>query len=132
MLQRIEDFPVSSFWPATSESNIDEAFSRRFQSQIHFPMPDAEQRRRLWEGMARHTGRLEPDIDLAGLAEAYELSGGAIANIIRYGALCAVQAGRGCIGAADLHGGIVKELRKEGKTVSARAPVAAISRPTRR
>jgi AAA+ superfamily predicted ATPase len=123
LLQRIEDFPGVVILATNLKDNIDEAFSRRFQSQIHFPMPDAEQRRRLWEGMARHTGRLEHDIDFAGLAEAYELSGGAIANIIRYGALCAVQAGRGCIGAADLHGGIVKELRKEGKTVSARAPV---------
>lgn len=87
-------------------------------------MPDAEQRRRLWEGMARHTGRLHTNVDVAALAEAYELSGGAIANIVRYGAISAVQAGRSYIGAADLHNGIVKELRKEGKTVTARAPVS--------
>jgi ATP-dependent 26S proteasome regulatory subunit len=86
-------------------------------------MPDAEQRRRLWEGMARHIGRLDAEIDVTALAEAYELSGGAIANIVRYGAISAVQAGRGSIGAADLHNGIVKELRKEGKTVTARLPV---------
>ena len=123
LLQRIEDFPGVVILATNLKDNIDEAFCRRFQSQVHFPMPDAEQRRRLWEGMARHTGRLEEDIDFAGLAEAYELPGGAIANIIRYGALCAVQAGHSRIGAADLHNGIVKELRKEGKTVTARAPV---------
>ena len=84
-------------------------------------MPATEQRRRLWEGMARHTGRLDPDIDIPSLAEAYELSGGAIANIVRHGAISAVQARRSRISAADLQSGIIKELRKEGKTVTTRA-----------
>ena len=119
LLQRIEDFPGVVILATNLKDNIDDAFARRFQSQIHFPMPDAEQRRRLWEGMARHTGRLDADIDVAALAEAYELSGGAIANIVRYGAISAVQSGRASISAADLHNGIVKELRKEGKTTRA-------------
>jgi hypothetical protein len=37
--------------------------------------------------------------------------------------MSAVQAGRGRISAVDLHNGIVKELRKEGKTLAARASV---------
>ena len=119
LLQRIEDFPGVVILATNLKDNIDDAFARRFQSQIHFPMPDAEQRRRLWEGMARHTGRLDADIDVAALAEAYELSGGAIANIVRYGAISALQAGRARISAGDLHNGIVKELRKEGKTTRA-------------
>jgi len=123
LLQRIEDFPGVVVLATNLKDNMDDAFSRRFQSQVHFPMPDAEQRRTLWEGMARHTGRLAADIDLAGLAEAHELSGGAIANIVRYGAISAMQAGRDRISAADLHNGIVKELRKEGKTVAARVSV---------
>ena len=121
LLQRIEDFPGVVILATNLKDNIDEAFARRFQSQVYFPMPDADQRRRLWEGMARHTGRLASDIDIPGLAEAHELSGGAIANIARYGALCAVRAGRDRISAADLHHGIVKELRKEGKTMTSRA-----------
>ncbi len=123
LLQRIEDFPGVVILATNLKDNIDDAFARRFQSQIHFPMPDAGQRRQLWEGISRHTGRLDADIDIATLAEAYELSGGAIANIVRYGAISAVQAGRSCISAADLHNGVVKELRKEGKTVTVRAPV---------
>jgi AAA+ superfamily predicted ATPase len=124
LLQRIEEFAGIVILATNFKDNVDEAFARRFQSQIHFPMPDTEQRRRLWEGVARHTGRLDADIDIAGLADAYELSGGAIANVIRHGAISAVQAGRGRISAADLQGGIIKELRKEGKTVATRAPVA--------
>lgn len=119
LLQRVEDFPGTVILASNLKGNIDEAFSRRFQSLVHFPMPDAEQRLRLWEGMLRPTGRLAPGVDLGALAEQHELSGGAIANVVRAAAISALQAGRGQIHAADLQQGIAKELRKEGRTVAA-------------
>jgi len=118
LLQRVEDFPGTVILATNLKGNIDEAFARRFQSLVHFPMPDAEQRLRLWEGMVRHTRRLADDVDLQGLAERHELSGGAIANVVRFGAISALQAGRERIEAADLRKGVAKELRKEGRTVS--------------
>ncbi len=118
LLQRVEDFPGIVILATNMKANIDEAFARRFQSLVHFPMPDAEQRRRLWEGMLRGTHRLAEEVDMAELARAHELSGGAIANVVRYGAINALQAGRQKIGAADLQKGVAKELRKEGRTVS--------------
>ncbi|WP_457355383.1 ATP-binding protein [Roseateles sp. P5_D6] len=117
LLQRVEDFPGTVILASNLKGNIDEAFARRFQSAVYFPMPDADQRLRLWEGMVRHTGRLAADVDLAELAERHELAGGAIANVVRFGAIHAIQAGRERIGAADLHKGVAKELRKEGRTV---------------
>jgi len=117
LLQRVEDFPGTVILASNLKGNIDDAFARRFQSAVYFPMPDADQRLRLWEGMVRHTGRLEADVDLAELAERHELAGGAIANVVRFGAINAMQAGRERIGAADLRKGIAKELRKEGRTV---------------
>jgi hypothetical protein len=116
LLQRVEDFPGTVILATNLKSNIDEAFARRFQSMVHFPMPDAEQRLRLWEGMVKHTRRLADDVDLEHLAEHHELSGGAIANVVRFGAISALQGRRSLITAADLHKGIVKELRKEGRT----------------
>ncbi|SHN18413.1 ATP-binding protein [Rhizobacter sp. OV335] len=116
LLQRVEDFPGTVILATNLKANIDDAFARRFQSLVHFPMPDAEQRRLLWEGMVRHTGRLGDDVDLQGLAERHELSGGAIANVVRFGALGALQAGRERIEMADLRRGVAKELRKEGRT----------------
>ena len=116
LLQRVEDFPGTVILATNLKANIDDAFARRFQSLVHFPMPDAEQRRLLWEGMVRHTGRLADDVDLQGLAERHELSGGAIANVVRFGALGALQGGRERIEMADLRRGIAKELRKEGRT----------------
>ena len=117
LLQRVEDFPGTVILASNLKGNIDDAFARRFQSAVYFPMPDAEQRLRLWEGMVRHTGRLDAEVDLRELAERHELAGGAIANVVRFGAINAMQAGRERILAADLRKGIAKELRKEGRTV---------------
>ncbi len=116
LLQRVEDFPGTVILATNLKANIDDAFARRFQSMVHFPMPDAEQRLRLWEGMVKHTGRLAGDVNLVQLAEDHELSGGAIANVVRYGAISALQVNRAVINASDLQKGIVKELRKEGRT----------------
>ncbi len=116
LLQRVEDFPGNVILATNLKGNIDEAFARRFQSLVHFPMPDAEQRARLWQGMLRAPARMAPDVDLARLAEAHELSGGAIANVARHAAITALSAGRDAITAADLQQGVVKELRKEGRT----------------
>jgi hypothetical protein len=116
LLQRVEDFPGNVILATNLKGNIDEAFARRFQSLVHFPMPDAEQRLRLWQGMLRPPVRIEGDVDLGRLAQAHELSGGAIANVARHAAIGALLAGRDAIGAADLQQGVVKELRKEGRT----------------
>lgn len=117
LLQRIEDFPGVVILATNLRANIDEAFSRRFQSMIYFPMPDAEQRLRLWRGMLAQPGRLAPDVDLEMLAERYELAGGAIVNVLRYAAIQARRQNREHISASDLRQGLAKELRKEGKTV---------------
>ena len=98
------------------KANIDEAFARRFQSLVHFPMPDADERQRLWQGVLNDRRRLSDDVDLRELAEQFELSGGAITNVVRCGAISALQSGREQIRRQDLIQGITKELRKEGRT----------------
>ena len=56
------------------------------------------------------------DVNLEQLAEDYELTGGAITNVVRYGALRALQREDPLIAQADLLRGISKERFKEGKT----------------
>ncbi|MDZ7589255.1 MAG: ATP-binding protein [Rubrivivax sp.] len=116
LLQRVEDFPGTVILATNLKTNIDEAFARRFQSMVYFPMPDADQRLQLWRGMLARPERLAGDVDLAHIAEAHEISGGAIANVVRHGAISALRAGRSVIVAADLLRGIGRELRKEGRT----------------
>lgn len=117
LLQRVEDFPGVVILATNLRANIDEAFARRFQTSVYFPLPDAEQRLRLWQGYFRDRCKLEDGVDLQKLAEDYELAGGAIANVVRYGAVRALQAGRQAISRDDLVKGVAKELIKEGKTL---------------
>ncbi|MBA2675284.1 ATP-binding protein [Ramlibacter sp.] len=116
LLQRVEDFPGIVILATNLKANIDDAFARRFQSLVYFPMPDAEQRLRLWKGTLNPTGRLAPDVDLELLARQHEISGGAITNVARDAAINAMQVGREQINMADLRRGIARELRKEGRT----------------
>jgi hypothetical protein len=116
LLQRVEDFPGIVILATNLKANIDDAFARRFQSLVYFPMPDPGQRLQLWRGALEHTGRVGEDVDLPKLAREHELAGGAIANVVRYGAINALQAGRQAIHMADLRRGISRELRKEGRT----------------
>lgn len=117
LLQRIEDFPGVVILATNIKNNIDEAFARRFQSSIYFPIPDALQRLRLWQGIFPQRRNLAADVDLAELAENNELSGGALTNVVRYAAIRAERYGRSAIGKDDLLKGIKKEFIKEGRTL---------------
>jgi len=117
LLQRVEAFPGVVILATNLKANIDEAFARRFQSSIYFPLPDVEQRLQLWQGHFKGKCRLDDHVDLARLAEDYAIAGGAIANVVRYGAIRALRFGREAISHEDLRQGIIKELTKEGKTI---------------
>ena len=115
LLQRVEDFPGIVILASNLKSNIDEAFSRRFQNAIYFPLPEPEERMRLWSNIFSKKAVLEDDVDLNKFAEKYELAGGALTNVARYAALCAAQQNRKKICNEDLVRALAKELHKEGK-----------------
>jgi hypothetical protein len=117
LLQRVEDFPGVVILATNLKANIDEAFARRFQTTVYFPIPDARQRLRLWQGLFPDTSILAADVALEKLAEKYELSGGALTNVARYAAIRATRMNRSAITQDDLVKGIGKELLKEGRTL---------------
>lgn len=117
LLQRVEDFPGVVILATNLKANIDDAFARRFQASIFFPLPDAEHRLKLWLGYFKGRCVLDPGVDLKAIAERYELAGGAIANVVRYAAMQALQDRRQTVSGEDLLRGITKELAKEGKTI---------------
>ncbi len=93
LLQRIEDFPGTVILATNLKSNIDEAFSRRFQSVIYFPMPDEDLRTTLWRTMLPNSWLPAAPADAEALlthAAQPELSGGSITNAIRRCALALV------------------------------------------
>lgn len=115
LLQRIEDF-VKSCYSYNLKSNLDEAFARRFQSMIYFPMPRPDQRMKLWKN-AFVSCKMANDVDLWKIANEFEMAGGAIINVLRYCSLAAIERNPPEIKQLDILLGIKKELRKEGKTM---------------
>ncbi|WP_046755883.1 ATP-binding protein [Kordia jejudonensis] len=118
LLQRIEDFPGFIILASNLRGNMDEAFSRRFQSIIGFNMPSVDERVRLWEKAFSDTCTLSPEIDIYQIAENYELAGGAIINVLRYCALAAIQRNDTVVQKQELLHGIRREFKKLNKTMS--------------
>ncbi len=117
LLQRIEDFPGVVILASNLKANMDDAFTRRFQTMIHFPMPQAEERLLLWKHAFQGSCELEDDVDLEKIADDYELAGGAIINVLRHCALAAVARGSRKVNKDDLLAGIRREFRKDNKTI---------------
>ena len=116
LLQRIEDYRGVIILASNLESNIDEAFLRRFHAIVHFPMPGPAERLRLLRESLPDACTLEPGTDLESICAEAELSGGAILNVAQYAALMALQAGSSVLYREDLLDGIRRELQKEGRT----------------
>jgi len=117
LLQRLEEYDGVVILASNFKSNIDDAFTRRFQSIIHFPMPKQEERLRLWKNAFSSKCEIEKSADLTDISSRFELSGGSIMNVVRYCSLMAVKRNTNLILHNDIIEGIRKELQKEGKTL---------------
>jgi AAA+ superfamily predicted ATPase len=117
LLQRIEDYNGVVILSSNMKNNIDEAFARRFQSSIHFPVPRKEHRLELWLNTFSEKSLLEPIIDMKDVAARYELSGGSIMNVVRYASLKAISGNSNVITLRDIKEGISREYEKEGRTI---------------
>jgi hypothetical protein len=81
LLQRMEMFDGLAILTTNLRANLDEAFLRRLDAIVDFPLPEEEDRRRLWALHLRPTLPQAGDSDLEFLAHAFKLSGGNIRNI---------------------------------------------------
>jgi ATP-dependent 26S proteasome regulatory subunit len=71
----------------------------------------------LWHGAFSDRSRLDPAVDLSRLAEQFEVTGGAIVNVLRYASLMALRHRAGIIQMHDITQGIRREFRKDGKAI---------------
>jgi hypothetical protein len=114
LLQRMELFDGLAVLTTNLRSNLDEAFARRLDAIVDFPMPEEDDRQRLWE---RHLSPGVPrgdDLDLTFLARSFKLSGGNIRNIAMAAAFLAADGGRS-VAMADLIRATEREYRKLGR-----------------
>ncbi|HEX3349533.1 MAG TPA: ATP-binding protein [Acetobacteraceae bacterium] len=115
LLQRIETFDGIAILASNLRDNIDDAFARRFESIIYFPLPRSEERARLWRQGFSPRAELREDLDLDIIARDHALSGGSIMNAIRFASLRALKNGGRPIGHHDLLHAIRREMAKEGR-----------------
>ncbi|MEU3225868.1 ATP-binding protein [Streptomyces sp. NPDC006976] len=114
LLQRMESFDGLAILATNLRANLDDAFTRRLDLVIDFPVPDPEQRLVLWE---RCLGRVLPrdaDVDLPFCAENFELAGGNIRSIAVTAAYLAADSG-GAVTMATLIHAIQREYQKLGR-----------------
>ena len=117
LLQRTENFPGTIILASNLKSNMDEAFSRRFQSIVYFPVPKESQRLQIWKNYFGKTIKLNEKIDLKKIAKDYEISGGGIVNVLKYCAIHAAENDNHIIDNELLIQGILNERMKDGKVM---------------
>ena len=136
LLQRIEDYDGLIILATNMKNNIDDAFIRRFNSILKFPVPNADERKLIWEKSFPEQTVFynDPDIsdpqevNIPEKAKKYELTGGNINNVVHFACLKAFerrsdQLGHdGCadnkklaVYLVDVEDGIRREFVKEGK-----------------
>ncbi|MFJ7214213.1 ATP-binding protein [Amycolatopsis sp. NPDC098790] len=114
LLQRMETFDGIAVLATNLRANLDEAFTRRLDVIVDFPLPDVELRHRLWDRCLGTRLPRASDLDLEFLAGAFELAGGHIRSAAVTGAYLAAEAGRP-VAMSDLVGAVAREYRKLGR-----------------
>ncbi|MEL6812051.1 MAG: ATP-binding protein [Bacteroidota bacterium] len=117
LLQRIEEYDGLVILASNLKSNIDDAFLRRFQTVVRFPVPAVRERYRLWQNSFSDQCTLEKGVDLLEVAENYELAGGSIINAVQYASLMTLERNDKEIRMADIVKGVKREFHKNGRTI---------------
>ncbi len=114
LLQRMESFDGIAILTSNLRANVDDAFTRRLDAVVDFPMPDEEHRRRLWDRCLGTALPRADDLDLDFCAAAFELPGGNIRSIALTAAYFAAEGDR-AVCMADLVRAVHREYRKLGR-----------------
>jgi AAA+ superfamily predicted ATPase len=117
LLQRIENHNGLIILASNFKINIDEAFIRRFQSVIYFPLPSAAERLLLWKKTLPSTAdqKRPSEADLSAIAKKYEITGAGIVNVVQYCCLESLANNSNEITVEQIRTGIEREYQKEGK-----------------
>ncbi len=96
---------------------VDPAFLRRLKFAVHFPVPSADLRQRLWRLLLPQETPVSGPLDLAELARAHAMSGGDIKTAVFRAAAAAALRGGGASGPRavtqeDLRRAAEEEMRK--------------------
>ncbi|MBV9759643.1 MAG: ATP-binding protein [Acidobacteriaceae bacterium] len=116
LLQRIEQYEGLVILATNMQRNLDDAFLRRIQEVIDFPLPDEILRERIWRRHLPANAPVDASIDYTFLARQFKLTGGDIKNAVMTAAFLAAS-GSKRIGMAEMIRAVRIELQKQGKLV---------------
>ncbi|HYP27458.1 MAG TPA: ATP-binding protein [Blastocatellia bacterium] len=124
LLQRLEAYYGLVILASNLRSNIDPAFTRRFQIVLNFPRPEPAERRRIWELAFPKTAPLEPGIDFK-LLSRLDLTGAGIVASAQTAALLAIESagssryeGDAVITKSHIVHAISRQYRREGRVLT--------------
>jgi SpoVK/Ycf46/Vps4 family AAA+-type ATPase len=115
LLQRVEDFDGLVILASNMKNNIDDAFIRRFNAIIRFPLPDESDRAMIWRKSFPNHIAFNNNVDIPEMVKKYELTGGNIINVVQYSCLKSLEAQSNEIFLNHVLNGIKREMYKEGK-----------------
>ncbi|WP_299763410.1 ATP-binding protein [uncultured Dokdonia sp.] len=115
LLQKIEAYPGMVILASNYKDNIDTAFMRRFQSIIHFELPKAKERLRIWKHNIPEKLEQDASLKLDEIASKYVLNGSNIMNCIQDASLKALANKDRILTQAMVLESIKKEYHKEDK-----------------
>ena len=117
LLQRVEDYPGLLILASNFKNNLDDAFIRRFHEVVHVPLPNAQERKMLWEKSMPSNLQVHESVNLDTIADSYELSGASILSVVQYASLRTYAQKKRELHFADIMEGIRREFRKEEKSI---------------
>jgi SpoVK/Ycf46/Vps4 family AAA+-type ATPase len=114
LLQRMEEYEGIAILATNFRKNMDDAFVRRLHFTVEFPFPDRDDRHRIWQGIWPQDTPRDGDLDLALLAQRYEMTGGNIKNVALAAAFLAAD-GDQVVRMRHVVQATLREYQKTGK-----------------
>ncbi len=116
LLQKMEAYDGIAILATNLRKNLDEAFLRRMHFTVEFPMPEEEDRLRIWRLCFPPDAPVADDVDFGFLARRFRLPEGSIKSIAVAAAFQAAEHATPITMASMVHG-IRREFQKMGKLV---------------
>ena len=117
LLQKMEEYEGLVILATNMRQNMDEAFVRRLHFMVELPLPDAADRRRIWEQIWPSATPRDVELDFGYLAERVEVAGGNIRNIALSSAFLAAADG-GTVSMRHVVAAVRREYQKIGKVLT--------------
>jgi len=114
LLQKMEEYEGMTILATNLRQNMDEAFVRRIQFIVDFPLPDKNHRYDIWKVHFPEKAPIGDNIDFEFLARQFQIAGGNIKNIVLNASFLAAS-GAGTIRMEHIIYATMREYQKMGR-----------------